>query len=43
MAKLQKISDLASFIPLYLEGDAMALYLEFNEEDLESAEKIQKK
>ena len=28
VAKLQKVSDLASFIPLYLEGDALALYLE---------------
>lgn len=43
VAKLQKISDLASFIPLYLEGDALALYLELSEKDQESAEKIQEK
>lgn len=43
VAKLQKISDLASFIPLYLEGDALALYLELSDEDQESAEKIQEK
>lgn len=43
VAKLQKISDLASFIPLYLEGDALALYLELSEEDQLSAEKIKEK
>lgn len=42
VAKLQKITDLASFIPLYLESDALALYLELSEEDQASAEKIQK-
>ena len=43
VAKLQKITDVASFIPLYLEGDALALYLELSEEDQESAVKIQEK
>lgn len=33
VAKLMEIKDVASFIPLYLEGDAMALYLEMSEED----------
>ena len=28
VAKLAKISDLACFLPLYLEGDALAIYLE---------------
>ncbi|XP_068237250.1 uncharacterized protein [Palaemon carinicauda] len=41
VAKLQKIVDLASFIPLYLEGDALALYLEMGDEDQECAAKIQ--
>ena len=32
VAKLQKLSDFASFIPLYEEGDPLALYLELSEE-----------
>lgn len=32
VAKLKDVTDLASFIPLYLEGDALALYLELPEE-----------
>ncbi|XP_068224113.1 uncharacterized protein [Palaemon carinicauda] len=43
VAKLQKIVDLASFIPLYLEGDALALYLEMGDEDQECAAKSQEK
>ena len=31
VAKLQKITELACFIPLYLEKDALALYLEMDE------------
>ena len=31
--KHQKISDLASFMPLFLEGDALTLFLEMCEED----------
>ena len=30
VAKLQKVQDLASFIPLFLHGDALALYLEMS-------------
>ena len=41
VAKLQKISDLASFLPLYLEGDALALYLEMTEDDQANADKIE--
>ena len=33
VAKLQKVQDLASFIPLFLHGDALALYLEMSNED----------
>ena len=43
MAKLQKISGLASFIPLCLEGDVLALYLELSEEDEESAEEEERR
>ena len=43
VAKLQKIADLASFIPLYLEGDALALYLELNEDDQADAKKTEEK
>ncbi|KAK4318086.1 hypothetical protein Pmani_010884 [Petrolisthes manimaculis] len=43
VAKLQKITDLASFIPLYLEDAALALYLEQSDEEQESAEKIKEK
>lgn len=41
VAKLQKISDLASFMPLYLEGNALAIYLEMEEEDQANAAKIE--
>ncbi|XP_068216319.1 uncharacterized protein [Palaemon carinicauda] len=37
VAKLQKIVELASFIPLYLKGDILALYLEMSDEDQECA------
>ena len=40
VAKLQKVSDLASFIPLYLEGDALALYLEMSDDDQGDSKKI---
>ena len=43
VAKLQKITDLASFLPLFLEGDALALYLEMNESDQGDADKVQEK
>lgn len=41
VASLMEIKDVASFIPLYLEGDAMALYLEMSEEDQKKVEKIE--
>lgn len=41
VARLMEIKDLASFIPLYLEGDALALYLEMSEEDQLKVEKIE--
>lgn len=41
VAKLMEIKDLASFIPLYLEGDALALYLEMKECDQLEAKKIE--
>ena len=33
VAKLQKVQDFATFIPLFLHGDALALYLELSNED----------
>ena len=41
VAKLQKVQDLASFIPIFLHGDALALYLEMSNEDLVWAEQIE--
>lgn len=41
VAKLQKISDVASLIPLYLEKDALALYLEMGESAQEDAGAIE--
>ena len=41
VAKLQKVQDLASFIPLFLHGDAFALYLEMSNEDQVWAEQIE--
>ena len=41
VAKLQKVQDLASFIPLFLHGDALALYLEMSNEDQVRAEQIE--
>ena len=38
---MQKIPDLVSFIPLLLEGDALAKYLHLSEEDLLDADKIE--
>ena len=32
VAKLQKIDDVASLLPIYLEGDALQLYLEMDED-----------
>ena len=36
-----KVKDIARFIPLYLEGDALALYLEMSEVDQLDAGKIE--
>lgn len=41
VSKLQKISDLACFLPLYLEGDALAIYLDMKESDQTDADKIE--
>ena len=41
VAKLQKVKDLACFLPLYLEGDALSIYLEMEESEQEDATKIE--
>ena len=41
VTKLQKITDLVSFIPFFLEGDTLALYLEMSEEDQQDEEMIE--
>ena len=41
VAKLQKIKDLASFLPLFLEGAALALYLEMNPSEQSDADEIE--
>lgn len=41
VARLQHITDLASLIPLYLEGDALALYMEMHETEMTDAEMIE--
>ena len=41
VAKLLEIKDLARFILLYLERDALALYLEMREEDQTDVKKIE--
>ena len=43
VAKLAKITDLASFLPLYLEGDALAVYLEMSDADQSDCQKIEEK
>ena len=43
VARLKKITDLASFVPLYLEGDALALYLEMSETEQKCVDSIEKK
>lgn len=43
VAKLGKVKELASFMPLYLEGSALAVYLEMTEQEQESAESIEEK
>ena len=41
VAKLQKVQDLVTFIPLFLHGDALALYLEMSNEDQVQVEQIE--
>lgn len=43
VARLQKLEDLASLLPLLLEGDALALYLEMSEDDKKDATKIEQR
>ena len=43
VAKLQDTTDLASFLPLYLEGEALALYLEIDLTDQLDIEEIEKR
>ena len=33
VARLKRVNDVASLLPLYLEGDALALYLEMSDDD----------
>ena len=41
VARLQKVDDVASLIPLYLDGDALALYIEMEETRQRDAEQIE--
>ena len=43
VAKLTKVEDLASFIPLYLEGGALAVYMEMSSVEQGSADHIKKR
>ena len=43
VTKLKKIPDLASFLPLYLEGDALALYMELDEGEQADAAVVEQK
>ena len=40
VAALKKIEDVAKFLPLYLEGHALAIYLEMDETDRQDPVKI---
>ena len=40
VARLQKVDDVASLLPLYLEGDTLALYMEMEETSQRDAEQI---
>ena len=42
VTKLQKIEDIATLIPMYLERNALAVYLEMGERDQSDAESIEK-
>ena len=41
VAKLQQVDDVASLLPLYLEGDTLALYMEMEENDQKQIEQIE--
>ena len=41
VARLQMVDDVASLLPLYLEGDALALYMEMPEKDQQDISKIE--
>ena len=41
VAKLQQVDEVASLLPLYLEGDALTLYMEMEEDDQKGIEKIE--
>ena len=43
VARLLKVPDLVSFIPLFLEGNALALYLRLSNEDQLDADKTEAK
>ena len=38
VVKFQQVDDVASLLPLYLEGDALALYMKMEKDDLEQIE-----
>ena len=40
MAKLQQVDDVKSLLPLYLEGDALALCMEMEEDNQKQIEQI---
>ena len=42
VTKLQKIEDIATLITMYLEGNALAVYLEMRKRDQSDAESIEK-
>ena len=42
VAKLQKIEEIVTLIPMYLEGYALAVYFEMGERDQSDAESIEK-
>ncbi|KAF2348812.1 hypothetical protein FHG87_020433 [Trinorchestia longiramus] len=43
VVRLQKVSDLALFIQLYLEGDALSFYMKVSDGDKASADKVKKR
>ncbi|GFO04100.1 Pol polyprotein [Plakobranchus ocellatus] len=42
VAKRTKVKDVASFLPLYLEGNALAVYLELSDHDKSEVDAIKK-